>query len=83
MTDEFSHQFMGLYTPTDVDGNPNRTSTTSPTMTSPTVVPRREGYVKAAYQEADGILGLARSLMGQDATVFAARTTGSRRNGTR
>mgnify|MGYP003407583819 CR=1 FL=1 len=23
VTDEFSHQFMALYTPTDIDGNPN------------------------------------------------------------
>jgi hypothetical protein len=23
VTDEFSHQFMGLITPTDIDGNPN------------------------------------------------------------
>ena len=29
VTDEFSHQFLGLLTPTDLDGRPTRSSTTS------------------------------------------------------
>jgi 2',3'-cyclic-nucleotide 2'-phosphodiesterase (5'-nucleotidase family) len=77
VTDEFSHQFMGLYTPTDMDGNPNpyfddvngdgvkdnRTSI-------------REGYVRSAYHEADAKLALARQLMGGNPTTFAGSDHG-------
>ena len=77
VTDEFSHQFMGLYTPTDMDGDPNPyfddvTDDDVPDGRTD----EREGYVKAAYAEADGTLGLARSLVGQDATVFASSDHG-------
>jgi 2',3'-cyclic-nucleotide 2'-phosphodiesterase (5'-nucleotidase family) len=77
VTDEFSHQFMGLYTPTDMNGDPNPyfddvTDDDIPDGRTD----EREGYVKAAYAEADGTLGLARSLMGNDATVFASSDHG-------
>jgi 2',3'-cyclic-nucleotide 2'-phosphodiesterase (5'-nucleotidase family) len=77
VTDEFSHQFMGLYTPTDMDGDPNPyfddvTDDDIPDGRTD----EREGYVKAAYAEADGTLGLARSLIGDDATVFASSDHG-------
>jgi 2',3'-cyclic-nucleotide 2'-phosphodiesterase (5'-nucleotidase family)/predicted AlkP superfamily phosphohydrolase/phosphomutase len=77
VTDEFSHQFMALYTPTDMDGDPNPyfddvTDDDIPDGRTD----EREGFVKAAYHEADGTLGLARSLMGTDATVFASSDHG-------
>ena len=77
VTDEFSHQFMGLYTPTDMDGNPNPYFDDATDDDIPDGrTDEREGFVKAAYHEADGTLGLARSLMGTDATVFASSDHG-------
>lgn len=77
VTDEFSHQFMGLVTPTDMDGDPN------PYFDDVTGdgIPDgrleiREGYLRSAYEEADQTLALARSLMGSDATVFASSDHG-------
>jgi 2',3'-cyclic-nucleotide 2'-phosphodiesterase (5'-nucleotidase family) len=77
VTDEFSHQFMALYTPTDIDGNPNPyyDDTTGDGIPDGRV-DIREGYVRSAYHEADAKLGLTRSFMGTDATVFAASDHG-------
>jgi 2',3'-cyclic-nucleotide 2'-phosphodiesterase (5'-nucleotidase family)/predicted AlkP superfamily phosphohydrolase/phosphomutase len=77
VTDEFSHQFMGLYTPTDIDGNPNPyfDDVTNDDIPDGRVA-IREGYVRAAYHEADQTLALGRSLMGLDATVFASSDHG-------
>jgi 2',3'-cyclic-nucleotide 2'-phosphodiesterase (5'-nucleotidase family) len=72
VTDEFSHQFMALYTPTDIDGDPNPTFDDSDYNGVPdgrTTI--REGYVRSAYHEADAKLGLARELMGGNPTTFA------------
>lgn len=77
VTDEFSHQFMGLYTPTDMDGNPNPYYDDLTNDDIPDGrVEVREGYVRAAYQEADQTLGLGRSLMGPDTAVFASSDHG-------
>ena len=77
VTDEFSHQFMGLYTPTDMDGNDNPYYDDLTNDDIPDGrVEIREGYVRAAYEEADGTLGLGRSLMGGNATVFASSDHG-------
>lgn len=77
VTDEFSHQFMALYTPTDIDGNPNPYYDD---LTNDNVpdgrVDIREGYVRDAYHEADQTLALGRQLMGTNATVFAASDHG-------
>ena len=77
VTDEFSHQFMALYTPTDIDGNPNPYYDD---LTNDGVpdgrLTIREGYVRAAYHEADQTLALGRELMGSDATVFAGSDHG-------
>ncbi len=77
VTDEFSHQFMGLYTPTDMDGDPNPyfDDVTDDGIPDGRVA-IREGYVRSAYEEADGTLDLARDLMGDDATVFASSDHG-------
>ncbi len=78
VTDEFSHQFMGLVSPTDIDGDPNPYFDD---LTNDDVpdgrVEIREGYIRSAYAEADQTLGLGRSLMGVDeTTVFASSDHG-------
>jgi 2',3'-cyclic-nucleotide 2'-phosphodiesterase (5'-nucleotidase family)/predicted AlkP superfamily phosphohydrolase/phosphomutase len=77
VTDEFSHQFMGLVTPTDLDGNPNPYFDD---LTNDDVpdgrVAAREGYIRSAYEEADQTLGLARSLLAGDEPVFASSDHG-------
>jgi 2',3'-cyclic-nucleotide 2'-phosphodiesterase (5'-nucleotidase family)/predicted AlkP superfamily phosphohydrolase/phosphomutase len=77
VTDEFQHQFMALYTPTDMDGAPNPyfdDVTNDDVPDGRTQI--REGYVKSAYHEADETLGLGRELMGDEATVFAGSDHG-------
>ena len=76
-TDEFSHQFMGLVTPTDMEGNPNPYFDD---LTNDDVpdgrVAVREGYIRSAYHQADETLALGRELMGSDSTVFAGSDHG-------
>ncbi len=76
-TDEFSHQFMGLVTPTDMDGNPNPyyDDVTGDGIPDGRVA-IREGYIRSAYQAADAKLALARSLMGGNPTTFAGSDHG-------
>ena len=78
VTDEFSHQFMGLVTRTDLDGRPNPYfDDVNGDGVRDHRLDQREGYIQAAYHEADATLGLARSLMGrQDTTVFASADHG-------
>jgi 2',3'-cyclic-nucleotide 2'-phosphodiesterase (5'-nucleotidase family)/predicted AlkP superfamily phosphohydrolase/phosphomutase len=77
VTDEFSHQFMALVTPTDMDGAPNpcydRVLCSGPADNRVAV---REGYLRSAYQGADAKLALARSLMGGKPTTFLASDHG-------
>ena len=75
-TDEFSHQFMGLVTPTDMDGDPNPyyDDLTNDNIPDGRVA-TREGYIKSAYHEADETLALGRSLMG-NATTFVTSDHG-------
>jgi 2',3'-cyclic-nucleotide 2'-phosphodiesterase (5'-nucleotidase family) len=76
VTDEFSHQFMALVTPTDIDGNPNPYYDDLEGNGTPDgLVATREGYIRSAYHEADAKLGLARSFM-PNATVFAGSDHG-------
>ena len=76
VTDEFSHQFMALMTPTDMDGDPNPYYDDLEGNGTPDgLVSVREGYIRSAYQEADDKLGLARSYM-PTATVFAGSDHG-------
>ncbi|MGH3018207.1 MAG: alkaline phosphatase family protein [Gaiellaceae bacterium] len=72
-TDEFSHQFMGLYTPTDIDGNPNPyfDDLTNDNIPDGRVA-IREGYVRSAYHEADETLALGRSLMNDETTFVSS-----------
>ena len=86
ITDEFSHQFMGLITPKDIDGNPNPYYDDVTNDDVPDGrVDAREGYIRAAYEEADETLALGRTLMGENDVdhLRLAPTTASRRSGTR
>jgi len=77
VTDEFSHQFMALVTPTDIDGDPNPYFDDATNDDVPDGrIAIREGYIRSAYEEADQTLALARSLMGAGTTVFASSDHG-------
>jgi 2',3'-cyclic-nucleotide 2'-phosphodiesterase (5'-nucleotidase family) len=76
VTDEFSHQFMGLVTPTDMDGNANPYYDDLEGNGTPDGrIAIREGYIESAYHEADAKLALARSFL-SNATVFAGSDHG-------
>ena len=73
VTDEFSHQFMGLVTPTDIDGNPNPyfdDLTNDDIPDGRTAI--REGYIRSAYEEADQTLALGRSLVEGETTFVSS-----------
>ena len=76
-TDEFQHQFMGLVTRRDLDNDPNPYfDDVEGDGIRDNRVAAREGYIRAAYAEADETLGLGRELMGDGATVFASSDPG-------
>jgi len=83
-TDEVSHQFLGLVSPTDADGDPNPCYDAAPKFSdvlcsdAPKAnrVAIREGYIRSAYQDADEKLGITRSLMGGNPTTFAGSDHG-------
>jgi len=76
VTDEFSHQFMALVTPTDIDGNPNPYYDDLEGNGTPDgLIDVREGYIRSAYEEADALLALTRTHM-PTATVFAGSDHG-------
>ncbi len=77
VTDEFSHQFMGLYTPTDMDGDPNPYyDDVNGDGIKDNRLSIREGYVRSAYHEADAKLARARQLLGGNPTTFATSDHG-------
>jgi len=77
VTDEFSHQFMGLVTPTDMDGDPNPyfDDVTDDDVPDGRLA-IREGYIRSAYQEADQTLALTRDLLGGNPTTFVSSDHG-------
>ncbi len=83
-TDEFSHQFMGLVTPTDIDGDPNPCYDVTPKFNDVQCTGRgtagrvaiREGYIRSVYQAADAKIALARSLLGGNPTTIAGSDHG-------
>jgi 2',3'-cyclic-nucleotide 2'-phosphodiesterase (5'-nucleotidase family) len=83
-TDEVSHQFMGLVSPTDIDGNPNPCYDVIPRFDDVTCTGRgtanrvaiREGYIRSSYVDADEKLGITRRLMGGNPTTFAGSDHG-------
>ncbi|MEP6526444.1 MAG: 5'-nucleotidase C-terminal domain-containing protein [Nocardioidaceae bacterium] len=77
VTDEFSHQFMGLVTPTDMDGAPNPYyDDVNGDGTKDNRVAVREGYIASAYHEADAKLARARQLLGGNPTTIAGSDHG-------
>jgi 2',3'-cyclic-nucleotide 2'-phosphodiesterase (5'-nucleotidase family)/predicted AlkP superfamily phosphohydrolase/phosphomutase len=77
VTDEFSHQFMGLVTRRDMDGEPNPYfDDLDADGTRDHRIAQREGYIRSAYHEADAKLALARKLMGRHPTTFASSDHG-------
>jgi 2',3'-cyclic-nucleotide 2'-phosphodiesterase (5'-nucleotidase family)/predicted AlkP superfamily phosphohydrolase/phosphomutase len=83
-TDEVSHQFMALVSPTDADGAPNPCFDVNPKFDDVQCTGRgtanrvaiREGYIRSAYADADEKLGITRDLMGGNPTTFAASDHG-------
>src|SRR6185312_13016327 len=83
-TDEVSHQFMGLVSPTEPDGSPNPCYDVTPKFDDTQCTGRgtagrvaiREGYIRSAYEDADEKLGVTRSLMGGNPTTFAGSDHG-------
>ena len=83
-TDEVSHQFMGLVSPTEPGGVPNPCYDVTPKFNDVTCTGRgtahrvdiREGFIRSAYEDADEKLGVTRKLMGGDPTTFAGSDHG-------
>jgi 2',3'-cyclic-nucleotide 2'-phosphodiesterase (5'-nucleotidase family) len=78
VTDEFQHQFLALLVRTDMDGRPNPYfDDVNGDGTKDGRLRIREGYIRAAYHEADSTLGLVRELMGRrDTTVMSSSDHG-------
>src|SRR6266540_172079 len=77
VTDEFSHQFMGLVTPADMDGAPNPYyDDVNGDGVKDNRLAIREGYIRSAYHEADAKLAMARANMGGNPTTFAGSDHG-------
>ncbi len=77
VTDEFSHQFMGLVTPTDMEGSPNPYfDDVDGDGVKDGLIAKREGYIRSAYHEADAKLTLARQLLGGNPTTIAGSDHG-------
>jgi 2',3'-cyclic-nucleotide 2'-phosphodiesterase (5'-nucleotidase family)/predicted AlkP superfamily phosphohydrolase/phosphomutase len=77
VTDEFSHQFMGLVTPTDMEGAPNPYyDDVSGDGTKDNRLVVRESYIRSAYQEADAKLARARQWLGGNPSTIAGSDHG-------
>ena len=83
-TDEVSHQFMGLVSPTEPGGVQNPCYDVNPKFDDVQCTGRgtagrsaiREGYIRSAYEDADEKLHVTRELMGGDPTTFAGSDHG-------
>jgi predicted AlkP superfamily phosphohydrolase/phosphomutase len=77
VTDEFSHQFLGLITPESPQGGPNPFfDDVNGTGATDHRIQIRTGYIQSAYTGADQTLALARSLVGGDPTIIASSDHG-------
>lgn len=80
VTDEFSHQFLGLLTPTVPNGDPNPAYDDFDLNGVPDgQVAAREEFIRRAYQGANDTLALTRELMGdagKNPVVFAGADHG-------
>lgn len=77
-TDEFSHQFLGLTTPTDPQGGPNPCYGDPSCQGSPDpgAASQYAHYIRSAYHGADRKLALAESLLPGDTDVVASADHG-------
>ncbi len=75
VTDEFSHMFLGLTTPM-VSGLVNPYYNNYYSYGELITPERADGFLRAAYQEADETLALGRQLMGANTTTFASSDHG-------
>jgi 2',3'-cyclic-nucleotide 2'-phosphodiesterase (5'-nucleotidase family) len=77
VTDEFSHQFLGLITPLLPNGDPNPAYDDVQVNGTPDGrVAERTAFLQRAYQGADETLGLTQSLMPANATSFVSSDHG-------
>jgi len=77
ITDEFSHQFLGLITSHLPSGDPNPAYDDARLDgTADSRVDAREAFLRRAYQGADATLALLRSLMPRKTTSFVASAHG-------
>ncbi len=77
VTDEFSHQFLGLVTKTLPNGQPNPAfDDVFVDGTRDGLASVREGYIRRAYQGADATLALVRSHLEDNVTTFVASDHG-------
>lgn len=77
VTDEFSHQFLGLITPESPQGGPNPYfDDVNGTGATDHRIQIRTGYIQSAYTGADQTLALARSLVGGDPAIIASSDHG-------
>lgn len=77
VTDEFSHQFLGLVTKRLPNGDRNPAyDDVNLDHKADGRVKAREGYLRTAYQGADATLKLARSLVGSNPTTFVGSDHG-------
>jgi 2',3'-cyclic-nucleotide 2'-phosphodiesterase (5'-nucleotidase family) len=77
VTDEFSHQFLGLISPRLPNGAANPAYDDVQVNRTPDGrVAQREGFIRRAYEGADATLSLAHSLLGSNADTFVASDHG-------
>ena len=77
VTDEFSHQFLGLVTPESPQGGANPFfDDVNGNGVKDHRIQIREGYIKSAYEGADATLALGHTLRGGDPTMFASSDHG-------
>jgi 2',3'-cyclic-nucleotide 2'-phosphodiesterase (5'-nucleotidase family) len=77
ITDEFSHQFLGLITPNLPNGAPNPAYDDVQVNGTPDGrVAERTAFIQRAYQGADATLGLVQSLMPANITTFVSSDHG-------
>jgi 2',3'-cyclic-nucleotide 2'-phosphodiesterase (5'-nucleotidase family) len=74
-TDEFSHMFLGLTTPS-VNGITNPYYNTYASYGEVITPAKADGFIREAYMEADATLALGQSLMGGTPTTFATSDHG-------
>ena len=77
VTDEFSHQFLGLITESGPGGTTNPRYDDANNDGQPDgLVQQREAYIESAYVQTDGLLASAKALLGDEANVIVSSDHG-------